>query len=209
MGGSRGIGLAIGKILEAEAELMIVSRGLCSDKFPKATCIQLDMTDEKSIHELFVRLRDFNPKRIFYVAGGGPYGEFSKKDFKDHLWAYQLNLLTPAKLLQWGLKVEIGQMIFFGSAIAESSPDPMSSSYSSSKHGLLGLVTSVRAEKPKTDLRVYSPGYTATSLLPKKAQEKHKEVLLDPALVARDFIQWAYSDNGEFHRIFTSEEQKK
>ncbi len=201
LGSSRGIGFSIAKNLESETKLLLVSRKWDETVFPKAQKLKADLTKDADLPTLLNALEDFAPTRIFYVAGGGPFGEYSSKSFKDHLWALQLNLLTPARILHWSIKSRAKQIVFFGSAIAEEA-DPFSSSYSAAKHGLVGLVESVRQEKPPIDVRLYSPGYTATELLPKSAQEKFSSELLSPDAVAQDFLKWAFSESQEHHRVF-------
>ena len=105
------------------------------------------------------------------MAGGGPHGKFQSKEFKDHLWAYKLNLLFPAELIHWSLRnLSLKQFVLVGSSVAESNADPLASSYSSAKHGLKGLVSSINAEGCDFDLRLFSPPYMDTDLLPNNSQ---------------------------------------
>lgn len=204
LGASRGIGFAISQLLEPRSELLLVSRKWPTQNL-KSKRFSLDLTSAEDLNKLKLELLQFLPQRIFYVAGGGPFGEYASKAFKDHLWAYRLNLLVPAEVLHWCMRGEfknLRQIIFVGSAIAEDKGDVFAASYSSAKHGLLGLLRSVQKENPKTDLRLYSPGYTATSLLPKSAQEKYKPQLSEAIDVARDFVSWALLPEGEKHRIY-------
>ncbi len=212
LGASRGIGAAIAQQLQNSADLLLMSRKWNSDPVPRVQKISTDFTHEPDQQKAFTLLKEFSPHRIFYVAGGGPHGNFAKKEFKDHLWAYKLNLLFPAQLIHWALdqkNSDIHQIVIFGSAIAENQPDPQASSYSSAKHGIFGLVRSLVGEALPIDLRIYSPGYTATDLLPEPAQNKLKGRLLDPHDVARDFLAWAKTPNAEFHRIYHSPGHEK
>jgi short-subunit dehydrogenase len=203
LGASRGIGRAIARGLEDRAELLLVSRRWEASGAGRSKKISLDLTREDHWSILENELATFRPSRIFYVAGGGPHGLFAEREFKDHLWAMNLNLLTPLRLLHWALRACVPQLIFFGSAVAEQKPDPLAASYASAKHGLLGLIESARAEGTgPTDLRLYSPGYTATDLLPPPAREKLPSRVLSPEEVAEDFIPWAFSNPVEGHRIF-------
>lgn len=89
-----------------------------------------DFSREENGPAIFERIRSFKADRLFYFAGGGPFGEFEKKNWKDHQWAYQVNFLFPAYLLhQLWQKSSVQQFVFVGSAIAESSADPRASSY--------------------------------------------------------------------------------
>jgi len=204
IGASRGIGSAISLALESQHELLLVSRKWSAPN-SKSERLSLDLAKEDDVEILLSHLQSFKAMRIFYVAGGGPHGDFYKKEFKDHQWAWRVNLLTPARILHWGLnQTFIKQMIFFGSAIAESQADPLAASYASAKHGLVGLIKSVWGEKPSCDVRLYSLGYVATDLLPKNVQEKLKPKLEEPGVIVHDFIKWAFSDGVEPHRIFTN-----
>jgi short-subunit dehydrogenase len=207
LGASRGIGAALTKILSKDfPNLLLVSRHWRSEPVQTSEQrISLDLTVDENWEDLIKILSDFAPTRIFYVAGGGPHGAFQDKEFKDHEWAIKLNLITPAKLLHWALKKStVTQIIFFGSAIAESRADPKASSYAAAKHGLAGLIKSVVAEQSRTDLRLYSPGYTSTDLLPKNAQAQLSKtnVVLSASDVAQDFVNWAFQSKAEFHRTF-------
>lgn len=144
----------------------------------------------------------FKPQKIFYCAGGGPFGPFEQHEWHSHEWAYRLNLLFPSRLLHAVLNL-IGsdklnsslQLIFIGSSIAEAHPDPGASSYSSSKHGLYGLLRSVREElknSSQLDLRLFSPGYMDTSLLPKNSRPRHDGSKIAPVeKIADDLLLWA------------------
>jgi short-subunit dehydrogenase len=100
------------------------------------------------------------------------------------------------------------QLLFVGSAIAEDKPDPLAASYAAAKHALKGLVGSVAAEleadrkgpKDKTasadrgalqvQVKLFSPGYMDTDLLPKDAWPRRKSGLLQsPSEVAKDLVR--------------------
>ncbi len=204
IGGAKGLGFEVLKKIATDAsEILVCSRS------PKAalsvvggqvTTQKFDATKE-STHAVFLQnLKLFGPTHIYYFSGGGPFGPFAKKEYKDHLWAYQLNLLFPAKLLHFAMQnLELEQLIFTGSSVAEALPDPNAASYSSAKHGLAGLIKTVQLEGVPFDLRLFSPSYMSTPLLPKKAKVYNSKVVDDPACVAETFIKWSQSHDGARH----------
>ena len=164
LGASSGLGAAFstwGKE-NLRPEQMLISR-----KSPQA----FDFSKEQTWPDVISLLKNYAPTRLFYFSGGGPFGPYSQKKWTSHLWAYQVNLLFPAFLLAHLSELSLRQIVFVGSSIAESQPDPGAASYASAKHGLKGLVTSIQAEKsfPALDLRLLSPGYMDTPLLPAHA----------------------------------------
>ena len=65
LGASRGIGLAIAKILENEADLFLVGRKIQEAEITKATKLAFDLTDESNFALLFSELKKFSPTRLF------------------------------------------------------------------------------------------------------------------------------------------------
>lgn len=210
LGSSRGLGLAIADeaLKKLKAKLLLSSRKVESLKdntffLENSSSLQLlplDFTKPLSLESLLSTFREFQPTRIFYCAGGGPYGYFSEKSWASHSWTLTLNLLFPAELLHTLLSErsihfkKLQQIIFIGSAIAESNPDPRAASYASAKHGLKGLLHSIILENtaPDVDLRLYSPGYMDTPMLPPQAKPRlNGNFIASPQSVAQDFMQWA------------------
>lgn len=170
-----------------------------------------DLTQTSKLSEFTENLSQWAPTHVFYVAGGGPWGLFAEQALQAHQWALQLNLLTPMLLLH-GLarQSRIIQWVSVGSAIAESHPDRNASSYSAAKHALKGLITTIQSEGltnlsgSPIDVRLYSPGYMDTALLPAqfKSQLKLSNQILDPAAVAQDLLAWCRDDSAfSGHRI--------
>jgi short-subunit dehydrogenase len=191
LGASRGLGAEISKMAHKyipAGQLMLSSRK--SDLLRKLSrdadsVIPADFTMEFDQKMVFSQLESFKPTDIIYVAGGGPYGEFAKKQVKDHLWAMELNLIFPLKLIHFifsssEISKNIKNLIVVGSAIAESQPDALASSYAAAKHGLKGLVTSIQVESPHLPLKLYSPGYMDTEMLPKNAKPRSLGVVSAP-----------------------------
>lgn len=189
LGSSRGLGRAFAlmgaDLMGKNLEIFSSSRKMAAleqlkldmgDKVKSCDILACDFTNKSQREELLNKLEDWKPHRLFYFAGGGPFGAFEAKEWKDHQWAYELNLLFPAQLLHRSFEwPELKQWILIGSAIADAKPDPNASSYSSAKHGLRGLVESLKLES-KRDIRFFSPGYMDTSLLPPQARvrQTHK-----------------------------------
>ena len=191
-GASRGLGAAVASQF-AGAELLLLSRKLSGHDFSRDA-------DQDKVVEL---ARNFNPTRLFYFAGGGPFGSFSEKNWRDHEWALKVNFLFPAKLIHIFAKdpQNLRQMIITGSAIAESAPDENATSYSTAKHALKALFENLQKEKLNLDLRLFSPGYMDTDLLPQKSWPRELEQVLDPTEVAKTFQFWALDPEGPRHKI--------
>ena len=99
LGCGRGLGAEVFKQWQKgypEDRLFLSSRTVVSQQHSVLTC---DFSKEDQVLGLIEALGDFAPERVFYFAGGGPYGPFSQKAWKDHMWAYKLNFLFPAFLL--------------------------------------------------------------------------------------------------------------
>jgi short-subunit dehydrogenase len=228
LGASRGLGRAFVKVLcdshkgcDQTLELFISSR--------KAELLQslkqeveagsphrvefeaLDFAQSSGQEAALQRVKEFCPQTLCYFAGGGPFGAFGSKKWRDHEWAYQVSLLFPARLVYSALQTQgsdrwIKQMVVVGSAIAEERADPFAGSYASAKHALLGLYRSVSAEEPELDFRLYSPGYMNTDLLPQNAWPRQQNMpILSPEEVARDLWEWLPSDDIRGYRRFTPE----
>lgn len=174
--------------------------------------VSLDFTKTTDLEKLIESLCYFRPSRLFYCSGGGPFGFYSEKPWHAHQWALNLNLLVPAQLLHAILKnketqfSELKQIVFIGSAIAENAADPGAASYASAKHGLKGLIHSVvmETEALPLDLRLYSPGYMDTTLLPPNSRPRQDgSWIADPKKIADDLLHWALSpaDPNQWHRV--------
>lgn len=204
LGASRGLGRAFSleaaQTLGPESELLLVARkrnaleslrSEVEEKGIRAEVLSADFALKEAQPLVLEKLADWNPQRIFYFAGGGPYGRFEDKDWKDHEWALQVSALFPLRLLHASLKwPKVQQWVFIGSAIAENSADPFAVSYAASKHALLGALRSVQAETSK-DIRMFSPGYMDTDLLPPNAKARQGGRLWPVEIVGRKLRQWS------------------
>ncbi len=164
----------------------------------KNRIVPLDFSNPACLQKLFEIIKEHEINRLFYFAGGGPYGVFGDKEWKDHQWAFQVSFLTPAFLLHQLLKEKKPkQMIFVGSLISHNKPDPLTASYSSAKQALQTLVKAVIKENPEKDLRLFRPGYMDTDLIPPGAfLRKDGTTLLNPKEMAIEFVKWAQNPQG-------------
>ena len=213
LGASRGLGYQFAKrSLQSGLcqSLVVASRKIEKSEFPKSNVpIEkwvCDFADPSQWESYAQKIIESQASRIFYFAGGGPYGNFATKAWKDHQWAFRLNFEFPAFVLHQILKQKnTCQLVFIGSAIADNSPDPGAASYSASKHALRGLISSVQAEETAIDLRLYSPGYMDTDLLPPDAWPRQQAGKVLPTdKVVDDLWQWSMNQHdANTQRIFT------
>ena len=126
LGASRGLGLSF--LRKAAAEGVRVH---CFSRKPApasdlAQSYAFDFADESQWERLTETIQSLQPEKIFYFAGGGPYGEFQFKNWKDHQWAWRVTFACPAFLLHRFLRepLAVQQFVFIGSSDAESQPDP-------------------------------------------------------------------------------------
>jgi len=228
LGASKGLGLSLTKeiLFNSNSQLWISSRKIeelkhnpvFNKELQKIKMFPMDFTKPEAINLIVNSLKEFKPNQIIYCAGGGPYGNFHQKPWHSHLWTFNLNLLFPTQLLHHILSeknssfVDLNQIIFIGSSVAENKADPGAASYSAAKHGLKGLIQSLIEEfksTPPIDLRLYSPHYMNTDLLPKNAKPRQNFSALDePCVIAKDLLLWASqpADVNSWHRIIPTKQ---
>lgn len=206
LGASRGLGRAfLDKAMTAQnqagegfLQLTVFSRKIDSIP-PNVNSLQSDFSKFETWNHIFSQIQALRPDRIFYFAGGGPYGKAQEKKWIDHQWALKVSFEFPAYLLYQSLKnpQNLKQMVFVGSSIAESSADPFASSYCAAKHALKGFVTSIQKEQQTPfDLRLFSPSYIDTDLLPANAWPRQQVGLVSsPRQIAE--ILWSYVHNAD------------
>ncbi len=162
----------------------------------------VDFSNPQSAQEILEALASKPVQKIFYFAGGGPYGQFQDKDWKDHTWSFQVNFLTPAFLIHQILKNPIykgiEQIIMIGSQVADQTGDKNASSYAAGKHALRGLIESIHLETPQVDLRLFRPHYMDTELLPKNAAVRGSGAFIQsPSHLAKIFVSWSLDPQAE------------
>lgn len=207
LGATRGFGKAFLETLPQSSALTLVSsrsKERLDRLDSKIQTLLLDASSSKDYPVFFERLEAFAPHRIVCFIGGGPFGSYDKKKWTDHQWALQISFLFQAELIHRALKIpKVEQIVVIGSAIAEHQPDPGAASYSAAKHGLKGLVSSIQAENIEKDVRLYSPGYMDTEMLPKNAPPRATGKIAEPVVVAADLYKWLMDPMGRnSHRVF-------
>lgn len=207
LGCGKGLGLAVLKCWQEkypEHQLLLSSRTIQSKKHPVFKC---DFSKPSEVDQLILRLEDFSPQRIFYFAGGGPYGPYAQKKWADHDWALNVTLVTPMKLLNHFLSAPyLKQFITVGSSVAEANADTNAASYSAAKHGLFGLIKTLHGEYPLKDIRLFSPGYMDTDMLPPKALPRMLgKPILPVESVAGAFLDWTIQPEAPWHKLYSSE----
>ncbi len=202
MGASRGLGWATYQQLNQRSDdqaFLLSSRKIGSrqELISKNTeLVQQDFSVTPISSDFLMTLQRFNPTCLVYFAGGGPYGNFGEKKWSDHQWAFKTSFLYPAEPLHVILSgptnwKQLKKIVFIGSAIAENKADPKAASYAAAKHALKGLIDSVHLERVGTEgpqLKLFSPGYMQTDLLPVNSQPRQNQIALDPDDVAKKLI---------------------
>jgi NAD(P)-dependent dehydrogenase (short-subunit alcohol dehydrogenase family) len=204
IGASRGLGAAVVRklrVINSEARILKFSRTPPEDI---ADWVKADISHPEDQRMVVAKLLEWKPSLVICTLGGGPYGYFGGKNWESHLWGFQVSLLFPARLLHMAMQSEVSgflrQMVVVGSSVAEDQPDAKAASYASAKHGLFGLWRTLRAEPQNgLDLRLYSPGYMDTTMIPAGSLVRHR-TLWNPQAVADDLIQWLDSGPRFDHR---------
>lgn len=192
LGAGRGFGLSFSKLVKMRypaLSLFIASRTVNGFDFSK--------TD---LFEYYAeQIVDFGADRIFYFAGGGPYGPFSNFEWKDHMWSMNVTFGFPAYLLNYLGKQHsrLRHLVFIGSAIAESQPDPGAAMYCASKHALKGLIETLNQEGYPIPITLFSPGYMNTQMLPKSAWPRERGLVSEPETVAEQLLQLVINFEGK------------
>jgi short-subunit dehydrogenase len=199
LGASRGLGAATYKQLllqYPEAEFLLSSRKILAHenlKAEKTNLIAQDFSKTPMNQNFLAQAQSFQPTHVIYFAGGGPYGNFADKKWSDHLWALNTTFLYPAELLHQMLSQKqnwprLMQVILIGSSVAENQPDPLAASYAAAKHALKGLVSTVNLETNLFKIKLFSPGYMQTDLLPLNSEPRQNKKAEDPVEVAKKLI---------------------
>ncbi len=184
LGAGKGLGFSFGQLVKSRypnISLFVASRSVNGFDFSKA-----------DLFEYYAeKIVEFGADRIFYFAGGGPYGPFSKFEWKDHVWSMNVTFGFPAYLLNYlgKEKLTTRQITFIGSAIAETRPDPNAAMYCASKHALKGLIETLNQEGYPIPITLFSPGYMNTQMLPKSAWPREQGLVSEPETIAQELLQ--------------------
>ncbi len=176
-GGGSGIGLAIAKALVQEgAHVTIMGRNMdrLSDVASKNNRInagKLDVTDEGSVREAFLKASEIAPVDILVNnAGIAMSAPFHKTGLDDWNRTIAVNLtgtyLTIKTILDEINKSDHGRIINIAS-IAALEGAPYTSAYSASKHGVLGLTRSLalELENVNTTINAICPAFVNTDIV--------------------------------------------
>lgn len=211
LGASRGLGYCFYQYLksvEPQSSVLLLSRKSPELLDHSDLHCSFDFSKESQWEDVLKKTQDAS--KIIYFAAGGPYGLFQGKSWDSHFWSYKVSFLFPSYLL-WGLlkNTNSQQICLIGSSIAESKADPLAASYAASKHALMGLVKSLRGElqqqeSSSKDLRLFSPGYMDTSLLPQHAWPRQEGKAAKPNDVAQALYNWLLTDSDDTsgHLVF-------
>lgn len=160
---------------------------------PADSWISLNLSHEQNVENFLSEAKEAVFHRFIYFAGGGPYGPFQEKAWKDHQWAWNVTFLSAARFFHTFLKIpHFRQGIAIGSQVAENHADSGAASYAAAKHALRGLVLTLQKEGGDSkDLRLFSPGYMNTNLLPPAAWPRQAGLQIhEPDRVAQDLALW-------------------
>lgn len=112
---------------------------------------------EQNVENFLNEAKDIVFHRFIYFAGGGPYGKFEEKAWKDHQWAWSVTFLSAARFFHTFLRMpHFRQGIGIGSQVAENHGDSGAASYAAAKHALRGLLLTLQMESSGKDLRLFS-----------------------------------------------------
>ncbi len=208
LGASRGLGAELAKkacannfpvtgMARKEAPLRLLQQQLPLFEYKIADLAKAEGQDTVIRH-----LLEESYAKVFCVAGGGPYAAFGAANWKDHEWAWEVTFRSHARVLHALAQAHrFPQVILIGSSVAESGGDKGAASYAAAKHALKGLHASLRLDYPDWDLRLYSPGYMDTPLLPLNASVRQGGVY-DPIDVANDVWLWSVSADKGGHKVY-------
>lgn len=172
------------------------------EKFPLFEYDVADFSVRTEQDRVIQAVLETDCSKVFCVAGGGPFGPFHQREIKDHDWAWEVSFRFPAKVAHALLRAKPDvQLILVGSSVAESGPDMQAASYAAAKHALKGLFATLRLENPDFDIRLFSPGYMDTDMLPKNAAVRQRGVY-SPQMVAQELWLWSLSADPTGHRVY-------
>lgn len=207
-GASRGLGGALARVAcESGAAVKGWARDrsrlqTMSSQYPGFTFGVADLSREEGQLAAVTDALEYGYDRAICVLGGGPFGHFHVRPWGAHVWATQVSYLFQARLIHAMASAPARvPLIVVGSSVAERAADPCAASYCAAKHALLGLVQSVQRENPDWDLRLFSPGYMDTDMLPWNAAVRQKGVY-DPLVVARDLWSWGDAPDKGGHKVY-------
>lgn len=207
LGASRGLGAELVKVACTDTYPVIgfgrkeAPLKELREAFPLFEYTAADFSSAVGQKAVVQQIQETTFSKLFYVAGGGPYGAFGSKNWDAHDWAWEVTFRFPAKLLHFlAQSSRFEQVVLVGSSVAEDHGDKFAASYASAKHALKGLWSSLRLDYPEWDLRLFSPGYMDTALLPQNAPVRQKGVY-SPGQVAQQLWTWSMTTDHGGHKL--------
>lgn len=205
VGASRGLGAEFAAVLKRQqpsAQITVVSRK--APALQDAKWLQADISKASEQDRVIEHVQQNEFENVVYFAGGGPYGPLQNREWKDHQWALEVTFLFAARLTHALLKQSSPpkSLTFIGSSVAESAGDAGASSYSAAKWALKGFFESLILEQSAIELRLFSPGYMDTGLLPRAAFPREKTIW-NPKLVAEDLFEFLMTSRPGSRRQLT------
>lgn len=181
-GGASGIGQALAEELARRGcDVVLVDRQIESAQKVaseiiasggKASSVEVDVTDYNSLEQIVNKTvqRTGRLDYIFNNAGIGIGGDVTKYNIEDWNYILDVNLNGVINGIQAAYKVMVNQgfgHIVNTASIAGVMPCPGMVSYSTTKHAVVGLSTSLRCEAKGRGIRVSAlcPGFIRTAIL--------------------------------------------
>jgi len=219
-GGGRGIGRATARALALRgAHVFVAARTAqqieavakeITEQGGTATSLQLDVSDEASVHEAFKTLSEQSGRLDILVnnAGIGLYGElkeFSAEDF-DRTMAVNLRgtFLCCREALRLMARQGSGYIINVSSVVGFKGY-PNQSAYTASKHGVMGLTKSLAVEAQGYGVRVSAilPGGVDTQMATDARPDLDRSILLQPDDIAQSVLYLlSLSDRAHVDEIY-------
>lgn len=195
-GGSGGLGQALAKellLFKSESHLKAYNFSRRPSNFDYD--IKCDLSKTKESLEIFKKqFEELNPTAIFFLAGGGPFGSFVDKEFKDHEWALNVNFITPLAMIhhaQLVSKVSL-TLICIGSQISETKAHKNGLAYGAAKSAMSASVRTLQSECDPEEMafHLYRLGYMDTPMLTKNSVPRaNNETLLNPKGVVGQILK--------------------
>ena len=197
-GGASGIGLECARtFIDAGADVVIVDRAeaalrdVCAELGPKASPLQIDLLDPKSVAEMLPGILRLKGQCDIFHANAGTYVGGDVADGDPDAWDRMLNLNINAvfrcvhAVLPHMISRQTGDIVVT-SSVAGMIPVVWEPVYTASKHAVQAFVHTVRRQVSRHGIRVGAicPGPVVTALLKDWPQAK-----LDEAIAAGSLIQ--------------------
>ncbi len=183
-------------IFQRKDPLKIETEATDKTKQPfKTSWEKLDLSKPTEVEYALKRIELFAPDRLWFFAGGGPFGGFWRGRWGAHQWAIDVSFFSQLRILH-DLDPEKRLQIIFVSSLVADQQDMLAASYSAAKAALSASIRSVQAEvkgdpAKNIDIRLFRPSYFTNGILPQGSPPHRLGLTLDPKDVAGKFVKWA------------------